>query len=76
MTKFALGVGEVDVYSDEKLARLKRKYPVLTFSTYCFLSHLEVSDTQIRQMYEISWHAFRFFRNNHLEVLKEVRGWD
>ena len=73
---FALGRGEVDTYSEMKLERFKRKYPVLKFSVYCTLSNYGLSDLQIKRMYAVNTNNFQFFKNNHFEVLKEVRGWN
>lgn len=72
----ALGRGEADTYSETKLERFKRKYPVLKFSVYCVLSNYGLSDLEIKRMYEIGTNSFQFFKKNHMEVLKEVRGWD
>jgi len=76
MSKLALKRGENDSYSDAKLKRLKRKYPVLHFTVYCMLRNFGLKDTEIKRMYAISNNNFRFFKGNHFSILKEVRNWD
>ena len=76
MAKMALKRGENDYYSDAKLQRLKRKYPVLRFTVYCTLRNFGLKDTEIKRMYAISTNNFQFFKGNHFNVLKEVRGWN
>ena len=75
MAKLALKRGEVDEYSDAKIAKFKRKYPELTFTNYLILSNYGISDTQIIDMYGIGRTAVWFFKSNHKRVLKEVRNW-
>lgn len=72
----ALGRGEVDSYSNAKLEKFKRKYPTLRFSVYCILSNYGLSDLEIKRMYAVSTNSFQFFKKNHFDVLKEVRGWN
>ena len=72
----SLGRGEVDTYSETKLEKFKRKYPVLKFSVYCTLSNYGLSDLEIKRMYTVSTNNFQFFKKNHIEVLKVVRSWE
>lgn len=72
----ALKRGESDSYSDAKLEKFKRKYPILKFSVYCILKNYGLSDVEIKRMYEVSTNNFQFFKGNHFNVLKEVRGWN
>ena len=76
MTKLALKRGESDSYSEEKLERLKRKYPILRFTVYCTLRNFGLKDTEIKRMYAINNNSFQFFKGNHFNILKEVRKWD
>jgi len=76
MVNLALKRGENDSYSDEKLGRLKRKYPVLRFTVYCALRNYGLKDTEIKRMYAVSTNNFQFFKGNHFNILKEVRNWD
>lgn len=76
MAKLALGVGEVDNYSAEKLERIKRKFPELTFNSYLTLSKYGISDLQIIGMYGIKRTMWFYFKSNHMRVLKEIRQWD
>lgn len=75
MTKLALKRGEIDDYSDAKLAKFKREFPELNFTTYLKLSNYGISDTQIIKMYDLGKTSFWFFKSNHKKVLKEVWKW-
>ena len=64
-----------DCYSKEKMERFKTRFPELTFTIYLKLSLYGLTDTEIKRMYQIGTNNFQFFKNNHQEVLKELRGW-
>ena len=76
MANLALKRGEKDYYSNAKIEKFKRKYPILKFSVYCILSNYGLSDMEIKRMCAIGANNFQFFKGNHFNVLKEVRGWN
>ena len=73
--KWDISFKGVDSYSEEKLQRMKKRYPELTFSTYCFLQVCGLKSQEIIKLYEIPKNDFYFFKGNHYNVLSEVRGW-
>ena len=67
---------EVDTYNEEKVKKIKKRFPELTFNCYLTLSSWGINDLQIIDMYEVKRMAWYYFKSNHLKVLKEIRQWD
>lgn len=70
-----LSVGQTDSYSKEKLEKLRRKYPELTYSTLCMLREYGLKEKEIQTMYRLPRNAYFFFKENHYQILKGVYGW-
>ena len=60
--------------SQKKLEKLKEKFPTLTYSVYCHLKDLNVSDLDISKIYSINTRALHNFVKAHYEVLGHLGG--